>query len=118
MGAWRLFADTHPPVNELPAEFCTVKGPSDPRQAEYSTLCRIQEMADSLIPVEMQRTMFAMMLAEKMVNVQQPSPSHRECAHRLHLYADTSRHHQIVSKIDLALENCPYSPVQKVNYLT
>jgi hypothetical protein len=44
-------------------------------------------MADSLIPVEMQRTMFAMMLAVKMVNVQQPSPSHRECAHRLHLYA-------------------------------
>lgn len=85
MEAWRLFADKHLPVNELPTEFRTVKGPSDPPQAEYSTLCRIQEMADSLIPAQMQRTMFALMLAEKLAVVQQPSLSHRECADTLHL---------------------------------
>ena len=84
MRAWRSFADKHLPVDQLPAEFRTVKGPSDPPQAEYSFLCRIQEMADSFIPQEMQRTMFSLMLAEKLASSRQLSPSHRECADSSH----------------------------------
>ena len=57
-----------------------MKGPSDPPQAEYSFLCRVQELADAFIPADMQRTMFAVMLAEKLASGRQLSPSHRECA--------------------------------------
>ncbi len=83
MRAWCSFADKHLPEDQLPAEFRNVKGPSDPPHAHYSFLCRIQELADSLIPPEMQRTMFAIMLTEKLASSRQLSPSHRECAHSL-----------------------------------
>jgi len=50
----------------------------DAPHAEYERLCRIQEMADSFIPADMQRTMFAMMLSEKMDQAKQLKRSHRE----------------------------------------
>ncbi len=80
MHAWRSFADKHLPLDQLPEEFRNVKGPSDPPQAEYSALCRFQEMADSLIPAEMQRTMLIVLLAKDLGVGWQLSPSHRECA--------------------------------------
>ena len=78
--AWRTFDKKHLPAEQLPTEFRTVKGASDPPQAEYSFLCRVQELADAFIPADMQRTMFAVMLAEKLASGRQLSPSHRECA--------------------------------------
>lgn len=78
MAAWRLFPQKQLRLNQLPAEFRVVKGPSDAPQEEYAHLCRIQEMADALIPVDMQRTMFAVMLSEKLTAGRSLTPAHRQ----------------------------------------
>jgi hypothetical protein len=78
MAAWRTFSEKHTPLDQLPAQYVEVKGYLDAPHAEYAHLCRIQEMADAFIPAEMQRTMFAMMLSEKMGHAQPLQPSHRE----------------------------------------
>ncbi len=66
MADWRTFPGKHLPADQRPAEFVEVNGAMDPPHAEYEHLCRIQEMADAFIPAEMQRTLFALMLSEKM----------------------------------------------------
>jgi hypothetical protein len=78
MTAWRAFPHKQLPSDQLPAQFVEVKGSLDAPHAEYERLCRIQEMADSFIPADMQRTMFAMMLSEKMDQAKQLKRSHRE----------------------------------------
>ncbi len=78
MSVWRAFSNKHLPVEELPQEFVEVKGAMDAPHAEYERLCRIQEMADAYIPADMQRTMFVMMLSEKMGQNQTLKPSHTE----------------------------------------
>jgi len=78
MTAWRAFPDKHLPPDQLPEAFCEIKGYLDAPHAEYEHLCRIQELADSYIPAEMQRTMFALMLSEKMSQDRPLKPPHRE----------------------------------------
>lgn len=78
MATWRAFSGKHLPAEQLPSEFVEVKGALDAPHAEYEHLCRIQEMADAFIPADMQRTMFAMMLSERMGQAQPLKPSHRE----------------------------------------
>jgi hypothetical protein len=78
MHAWRSFRNKHLPPEELPAHFRVRKGPSDPPQAEYSNLVKVQELADAFIPKEVQTTMFAVMLAEKLTCARLLAPSHRE----------------------------------------
>jgi hypothetical protein len=83
--AWRTFDKKHLPAEQLPTQFRKVKCPYDPLepQAEYSFLCRVQELADSFIPADM----FAVMLADKLASGRQLSPSHRECARILLIFA-------------------------------
>ena len=76
ISAWRKFPDKHLPYLELPAEFVELQGEMDAPHAEYERLCRILELADSFIPADMQRTMFAMMLSEKMGQTRPLMPSH------------------------------------------
>jgi hypothetical protein len=78
MTAWRAFSHKNLPLDQLPAQFVEVKGASDAPHAEYERLCRIQEMADAFIPADMQRTMFILMLSEKMGQTKPLKPSHRE----------------------------------------
>jgi hypothetical protein len=78
MDAWRSFRDKHLPPDQLPATFRLVKGQYDPPQAEYSYLVEVQQLADAYIPKEMQNTMFALMLAEKLTRARSVVPSHRE----------------------------------------
>ncbi len=78
MTAWHAFAEKQLPSDQLPAQFVQVMGALDPPLAEYERLSRIQEMADAFIPADMQRTMFAMMLSERMGQAQPLKPSHRE----------------------------------------
>jgi hypothetical protein len=78
MTAWHTFPEKHLPSDQLPAQFVQVKGALDPPHAEYERLCCIQEIADAFIPAEMQRTMFAMMLSERMGQARPLKPSHRE----------------------------------------
>ena len=78
MANWRAFPNKHLPASQLPKEFIDVKGPLDPPLTEYDHLCRIQEIADALIPAEMQRTMFAVMLSTIMRQPRQLTPAHKE----------------------------------------
>jgi hypothetical protein len=78
MNAWRSFGDKHLSPEHLPAEFRVMKGPSDPPQAEYSYLVQMQDLADSFIPRDLQRTMFVVMLAEKLVSARMMAPAHKE----------------------------------------
>ena len=78
MASWRAFSNKKPPLEELPEEFIEVKGAMDPPHAEYEHLCRIQEMTDAFIPAAMQRTLFVMMLSEKMGQTRLLTPSHTE----------------------------------------
>jgi hypothetical protein len=78
MAAWRAFPEKHLPADQLPKDFVDVKGRLDAPLSAYDTLCRIQETADAFIPAEMQRTMFAVMLAEMMSQPEQRTPAYRE----------------------------------------
>jgi hypothetical protein len=78
MIAWRAFPDKHLPPVMLPKEFVDIKGHLDAPLSAYDNLSRIQETADALIPAEMQRTMFAVMLSEMMCQPEQRTPAHRE----------------------------------------
>ena len=78
MTAWRDFPDKHLPPVMLPKEFVDIKGHLDAPLSAYDNLSRIQETADALIPAEMQRTMFAVMLSEMMCQPEQRTPAHRE----------------------------------------
>ena len=78
MAAWRAFPDKHLPSDQLPKEFVDLKGQLDAPLSAYERLCRIQETADAIIPAEMQRTMFAVMLSEMMGQPEQRTPAHRE----------------------------------------
>jgi hypothetical protein len=78
MTAWRAYPHKELPSDQLSAQFLEVKGALDAPHAEYERLCRIQEMADAFIPADMQRTMFALMLSEKMGQTRPLKPSHRE----------------------------------------
>ncbi len=78
MTAWRAFPHKKLPSDQLPAQFVEVKGAMDAPHAEYERLCRIQEMADAFIPADMQRTMFILLLSEKMGQTKPLKPSHRE----------------------------------------
>jgi hypothetical protein len=78
MAAWRAFPDKHLPPDRLPKEFFDVKGPSDAPLPAYERLCKIQETADALIPAEMQRTMFAVMLSEMITQPEEPTLAHKQ----------------------------------------
>jgi hypothetical protein len=78
MAAWRAFPDKHLPADQLPKEFVDLKGLSDAPQSAYERLCRIQETADAIIPAEMQRTMFAVMLSEIIGQPDLRTSAHRE----------------------------------------
>ena len=78
MAAWRAFPDKHLHTDQLPKEFVDLKGQLDAPLSAYERLCRIQETADAIIPAEMQRTMFAVMLSEMMGQPEQRTPAHRE----------------------------------------
>ncbi len=78
ISAWRKFPYKHLPFIKLPAEFVELQGKMDAPHAEYEHLSRILELADSFIPADMQRTMFAIMLSEKMGQSRPMMPSHKE----------------------------------------
>ncbi len=78
MAAWRAFPNKHLPADQLPKEFVDLKGRLDAPQSAYERLCRIQETADAIIPAEMQRTMFAVMLSEIIGQPDLRTPAHRE----------------------------------------
>lgn len=78
MAAWRNFSDKHLPPEQLPKEFFDLKGQLDAPQAVYERFYRIQEVMNNFIPVEMQRTMCAMMLSGIMKQPDLLNPSHRE----------------------------------------
>jgi hypothetical protein len=78
MAAWSTFPDKFLPQEQLPKRFVDVKGQLDAPLSVYDSLCRIQEVADAFIPAEMQRTMFAVLLSEIMIQPQQRNRAHRE----------------------------------------
>ena len=77
MSAWRLFESRETPLEDLPAAFCEVKGPADPPFAEYSELVDVEEMVDTHFSMDMQRTLFAQLLAENLSIARQLEPRHR-----------------------------------------
>ena len=77
MSIWRSFLKKHLPWSDVPAEFCEVKGPADPPHAEYSHLVELQELVDSYLSVESQRTLCMMMLAERLAVARQVDTTHR-----------------------------------------
>ncbi len=81
MHAWRNFGNKQLSPEQLPANFRVVKGLSDPPQAEYSHLVQLQDLIDAYVPQDMQRTMFAVMLSEKLVAGRMIAPAHREYVH-------------------------------------
>ena len=78
MTTWRAFPDKHLPTDQLPKEFVDLKGQLDAPLSAYERLCRIQETADAIIPAEMQRTMFAVMLSEMMRKPEQRAHARAE----------------------------------------
>jgi len=59
------------------------QGLHDPPHSEYSHLVEIQNMIDALIPPDMQRTMFAFMLSEKLTIARELDPTNRLYQERL-----------------------------------
>jgi hypothetical protein len=76
--AWRAFPQKQLPPNQIPKEFFEVKGRMDAPLSVHDNFCRIQEVADAFIPPEMQRTMFAVMLSEMLIQPEQQNPAHKE----------------------------------------
>ena len=77
MSAWRSFKDKETPLEDLPAAFREVKGPADPPFAEYSELVDIEAIVDTHFSMDMQRTLFAQLLAENLSIARQLEPRHR-----------------------------------------
>ena len=77
MSAWRSFEDKEKSPEHLPAAFREVKGHADPPFAEYSELVDVEEMVDTHFSMDMQRTLFAQLLAENMSIARQLEPHHR-----------------------------------------
>ena len=77
MSAWRSFKDKETPLEDLPAVFRKVKGHADPPFAEYSELVDVEAMVDTHFSMDMQRTLFAQLLAENMSVARQLEPHHR-----------------------------------------
>jgi hypothetical protein len=78
MAAWRVFPNKHLPSHQLPQEFTNLKGLHDAPVSACERLSRIRETADALIPAEMQRTMFALMLSEIMAQPAQLSHADKQ----------------------------------------
>ena len=77
MSAWRSFKDKETPLEHLPAAFREVKGHADPPFAEYSELVDVEAMVDTHFSMDMQRTLFAQLLAENLSIALQLEPRHR-----------------------------------------
>ena len=77
MAHWSSFSGQDCDYEDLPQEFRNVLGDMDPPHAEYSHLCELQKFADHYITPKMQRTMFIMMLSEKMSVARHVEPPHR-----------------------------------------
>jgi len=77
MSAWRSFKDKETPLEDLPAAFREVKGHADPPFAEYSELVDVEAMVDTHLSMDMQRTLFAQLLAENLSIARQLEPRHR-----------------------------------------
>jgi hypothetical protein len=77
MSAWRSFEDKETSLENLPAAFREVKGHADPPFSEYSELADVEEMVDTHFSMDMQRTLFAQLLAENMSVARQLEPHHR-----------------------------------------
>ncbi len=71
IATWHAFPDKFLPSDKLPKEFLDVKGPLDAPQAVYHHLYRIEEAVDALVPIELQRTMCAVMLSKFMTQREQ-----------------------------------------------
>ena len=79
MSVWRSFQDKQTPWEDLPAQFREVKGPADPPYAVYSQYVDIEELMDNQFSIDMQRTLFAQLLAEDLPIARQFEPRHRAC---------------------------------------
>ncbi len=79
MSARRSFKDQETSLEDLPAAFREVKGPADPPFAEYSELVDVEEIMDAHFSMDMQRTLFAQLLAENLPIARQLEPHHRAC---------------------------------------
>ena len=77
MSAWRSFKDKESYLDDLPAAFREVKGLADPPFAEYSELVDIEAIVDTHFSMDMQRTLFAQLLAENLSVARQIEPHHR-----------------------------------------
>jgi hypothetical protein len=77
MSAWRSIEDKEKSLENLPAAFREVKGLADPPFAEYSELADVEEMVDTHFSMDMQRTLFAQLLAENLSVDRQLEPHHR-----------------------------------------
>jgi hypothetical protein len=77
MSAWRSFEDKETSFEDLPAAFRQVKGHADPPFAEYSELVDIEEIMDAHFSMDMQRTLFAQLLADDLPIDRQLEPRHR-----------------------------------------
>ena len=77
MAPWNSFSGQDCDYEDLPQEFRNVLGDMDPPHAEYSHLCELQKFADHYFAPKMQRTMFIMMLSEKMSVARHVEPPHR-----------------------------------------
>ena len=71
IATWHVFPDKYLPSDKLPKDFVDVKGLLDAPQAVYNHLYRIEEVVDALVPVDLQRTMCAVMLSKFMTQREQ-----------------------------------------------
>jgi hypothetical protein len=77
MANWSSFSHKDRDYYDLPQEFRSVLGAVDPPHAEYSHLFELQQFADHYLTQKMQRTLFIVMLSEKLNIARQVEPSHR-----------------------------------------
>lgn len=77
MATWRSFPRKDRDFEDLPHEFRRVLGALDPPHAEYSHLFELQQFADHYMTQKMQRTLFVVMLSEKLNIARQVEPTHR-----------------------------------------
>jgi hypothetical protein len=77
MTTWRSFNDKETSLEDLPAAFREVKGHADPPFAEYSELVDIEGIMDAHFSMDMQRTLFAQLLAEDLPIARQLEPHHK-----------------------------------------
>ena len=75
---WKRWPKKQLPFNELPREFRDVKGAVDPPHAEYSHLFEVSQILEATTSPQMQKTMLAWFVAQRMGCLNEISPKHQE----------------------------------------